>query len=141
MTPIEFLLEHRHEILKIYTGSPVETWGKLKDVIPVDGAMSENTFRALIKNFVETCQFYERLNEKLNTNDGDRNMETENAKQKINIDGWTIAKSGRYFRAFKKIGGKLHGVHLGSTIDGAGVKIQAKMKTISLGEQGAERMD
>ena len=147
MTPISFLLEHRHEILNTYTGSPVETWGKLAEVIQIDGAMSENTFRALIKNFVETCQFYERLNNELNNeiqrlnneinNKRGPKMETEAVKSRLNISGWTVAKSGRYYRAFKKIDGKLHGVHLGSNLHGAGVKIKAKMAAITSGEQGA----
>jgi hypothetical protein len=45
--------------------------------------------------------------------------------------GWTVAKSGRYFRAFKKIGGKLHGVHLGASIEGAEEKIKAKAEQIT----------
>jgi len=34
-----------------------------------------------------------------------------------NIDGWTVQHSGGYFRLFKRINGKLHGVHVGRVLD------------------------
>ena len=66
----------------------------------------------------------ERLNTKLNTLD-DTGLNT-----KLNILGWTVTKSGKYFRAFRKIKGKVHGVHLGKSLDGAESKIQVKQSQI-----------
>jgi hypothetical protein len=43
-----------------------------------------------------------------------------------NISGWTVAKSGGYFRAFKKVAGKLQGVYLGKDLNNAETKIKAK---------------
>jgi len=171
-TPISFLLHHRQQVLNAYTGSPGEAWGRLVAGVQIDSAMKENTFRTIIKPFVETCLFYEaglnaglnetidglnnerRLNTELNNqihelnNEIERlnaelkvsgsglnnideklnNLNTETAKS-MNIEGWTVAKSGRYYRAFRKINGKVHGVHLGLSLDGAAEKIRAKTIT------------
>ena len=182
-SPIKYLLQNRVQVLSAFTGSPTEAWKKLKDQIHVEKFMSENTFRSLIKNFVETCQHFEaglnetgaglnneqelnnqvqelnnrlntleglneklnneieRLNAKLNTfresglnktEERLNNMETEQGlNKKLNIHGWTVAKSGRYFRAFKKIKGRVQGIHLGLTLDGAAEKIKAKAEQIT----------
>jgi uncharacterized phage infection (PIP) family protein YhgE len=196
-SPIKYLLQNRKQVLSTFTGSPVEAWKRLKDQIQIEKAMSENTFRALIKNFVETCQFLEAgLNDGLNVSDtglNDRLNETvaglntqlnneqelntqlnnqihelnnrlntleglnsrlnneveqlnnklnkadepglnnidETVKQKLNIGGWTVAKSGRYFRAFKKINGRVQGIHLGLTLDDAADKIRAKAEQLT----------
>ena len=66
-----------------------------------------------------------KLNERLN------NIETEPVKSKLNIAGWTVAKSGKYYRAFKKIKGRVHGVHLGKNLDGAETKIKAKAESLN----------
>lgn len=34
-----------------------------------------------------------------------------------NIEGWTLTKSGEYFRLFKKVRGKVKGIHLGKVFD------------------------
>jgi hypothetical protein len=62
---------------------------------------------------------------KLNTN-VKQIAHDEPVKHKLNIAGWTIAKSGKFYRGFKRISGKLHGVYLGSSLEGAEEKIQAK---------------
>ena len=206
MTPIQFLLEHREKVLDAYDGSPVEAWRKLVDRVQIDKAMSENTFRTVLKPFAETCNFFndglnklntdnglnvrldemaelnkqlneelnnkrelnsglnyqvQELNDKLNTfqelnaelnnelvkfrlnasdgvelNKSNERLNTvgEQVKSKLNIAGWTVAHSGRYYRAFKKIKGKVHGVHLGKSLDEAEAKIQAKQKQLAGGE-------
>jgi hypothetical protein len=175
-SPIKYLLQNRVQVLSAFTGSPIEAWKRLKDKIQIEKAMSENTFRALIKNFVEVCQYFEaglntglnetidglnnqlndrlnnqvrelnnrlntleRLNEKLNNeierlNNTEKklnNMDAEQVKSRLNIEGWTIAKSGRYFRAFRKIKGRVVGIHLGLTLDGATEKIKEKAAQIT----------
>ncbi|KPA15976.1 hypothetical protein MHK_003817, partial [Candidatus Magnetomorum sp. HK-1] len=37
--------------------------------------------------------------------------------KKINIDGWSVQKSGGYFRMFKKINGQVHGIYIGKNLD------------------------
>ncbi|WP_028323317.1 hypothetical protein [Desulfatirhabdium butyrativorans] len=226
MTPIEFLLEHREKVLASPVDSAKESWRVLDAQTQIHEAMSENTFRVILKPFVETCRFYNtrlngrlnelaglnvklnkeletvkcelnnaerlnvelnktidrlneqlnnsqrlnaelnnsidrlndrlnesrRLNERLNSqlvkyrlnvfddvelnelntngqlNKSDKELNTmdEPVKQKLNISGWTVAKSGRYFRAFRKIKGRVYGVHLGLSLDDAETKIRAK---------------
>jgi hypothetical protein len=57
----------------------------------------------------------DRLNTKLNTLDAP-------VKLKLNISGWTVTQQDKYFRTFKKIRGKVHGVHLGKNLDDAAQK-------------------
>jgi len=52
-------------------------------------------------------------------------------KQKINIAGWSVQKSGGFYRAFRRIGGKMCGVYLGKTLDGAETKIKAKAESLN----------
>ena len=166
-SPIKYLLQNRVQVLSAFTGSPVEAWKRLVADIQIYAAMKENTFRTLVKPFVEVCQYFEaglnneqelnselnnkihELNNRLNTLEGlnsrlnneiERlnntegklnNMETEQVKSKLNIEGWTVAKSGRYFRAFKKINGRVQGIHLGLTLDKAAEKIQEKAAQIT----------
>jgi hypothetical protein len=139
----DFLLNNREKILEAFTGSPGKAWERLVPWIHIDEAMSLNTFRVLIVPFVETCRFYEaklqktdseavkcRLNESdelgLNNPDEKLNNHDKQAKQPLNISGWTVTKSGSYYRAFKKIDGKLRGIHLGKTLENAAEKIAKK---------------
>ncbi len=77
-----------------------------------------------------------KLNTGIGLNDSDRGLNTmdEPVKSKLNISGWTVAKSGRYFRAFRKIKGRVYGVHLGLSLDDAESKIAAKIEQIGGGE-------
>lgn len=79
-----------------------------------------------LNNELVKCRLNIPDSEQLN-NSGERlNMKTEQVKQKLNIAGWTVAKSGGYFRAFKKIKGRVYGVHLGRDLVNAEAKIEAK---------------
>ncbi|KPA13900.1 hypothetical protein MHK_005892 [Candidatus Magnetomorum sp. HK-1] len=42
--------------------------------------------------------------------------EEDKSKAKMSIHGWNIQKSGGYYRLFKKISGRVHGIYLGKTI-------------------------
>jgi len=85
MTPTGFLIQHREAVIELANDSPVsETWRRLVDRISIDKTMSENTFRVVIKPFMETCQFYnDGLNEKLNETITRLNEELNN-EQKLN---------------------------------------------------------
>ena len=78
----------------------------------------------------------EKLNIQLNKQHG-LNMEVKQGvvKQKLNIAGWSIQESGCYFRAFKKVAGKMKAVYLWKNLDDAETKIQAKQSQI----QGANK--
>ena len=65
----------------------------------------------------------ERLNEKLHEN--------QELNEKLQISGWTIGKSGKsgeYYRAFRKVSGKVHAVHLGRHLDLIDAKIKIDFK-------------
>ena len=48
-------------------------------------------------------------------------------KQRLAISGWSIQQDRHgYFRAFRKIGGKLKAIYLGKSLDGAEERIRAK---------------
>ncbi|MCX5880574.1 MAG: hypothetical protein NTU74_01800, partial [Deltaproteobacteria bacterium] len=53
-------------------------------------------------------------------------VKQEIVKQGLNIAGWNIQESGGYFRAFRKMGGKMKAVYLGKNLDGAEQKIRNK---------------
>ncbi len=163
MTPIQFLLEHREDVLLAYDGSPLEAWQKLVDRIHVDKAMTENTFRTMLKPFAETCRYFDgRLNEmtelneklnsriqelsdrlnvelnkelakyRLNVSDSELNVPDNKTPNRLNIAGWTVAKSGQYYRAFRKIKGRVYGVHLGKDLTDAETKISRKERQIKV---------
>lgn len=48
------------------------------------------------------------------------------------IDGWSIQFSGGYYRMFRRINGKLHGIYLGKKLDEelAREKIKRKMEDL-----------
>ena len=52
---------------------------------------------------------------------------------KSNIAGWTLAKSGDYFRLFKKVGGEVKGIHLGKVFDREKALEKIKSKEEELG--------
>jgi len=49
--------------------------------------------------------------------------EADIGKKTINICGWTITICNGYYKAFKKIKGKVHGVHIGKSLASAEIKI------------------
>lgn len=52
-------------------------------------------------------------------------------KQKMIIAGWSVQESHGYFRAFKRIAGKMKGVYLGKTLEDAEQKIRGKEKKLA----------
>jgi hypothetical protein len=49
------------------------------------------------------------------TEQADNTLNTD--KQKMIIAGWSVQESHGYFRAFKRIAGKMKGVYLGKTLE------------------------
>ncbi len=72
------------------------------------------------------------------------NMETENERLNnavkqtesdvpANVEGWTVAFTGGYYKLFKKVGGKVKGVHLGKVFDRDKAVEKIKAKEAELG--------
>ncbi len=61
---------------------------------------------------------------------------------KNNISGWTLTKSGKYFKLFKKVDGQVKGIHLGKVFDRkkAIEKINAKEDELGI-NQSSEKPD
>ena len=57
-----------------------------------------------------------------------------NDKQKLIIAGWSVQESHGYFRAFKRIDGKMKGLYLGKSLEGAEQKIRGKEKNLQSGK-------
>ena len=53
-----------------------------------------------------------------------------------NIAGWTLKESGGYYRAFRTIAGKVHGVYIGKTADPEIVKSKVSAKEKELENKG-----
>jgi len=58
-----------------------------------------------------------------------------------NINGWNVQHSGGYFRLFKRVNNKLHGIYLGKKCDEdlARKKIRKKMKDLKLAQQTTKK--
>ncbi len=83
MTPTGFLLQHLEIVQEATNDCPVsETWRALVEKIGIDKTMSENTFRVIIKPFVETCNFFnDGLNNQLNKTITRLNTELNNEQE------------------------------------------------------------
>lgn len=55
-------------------------------------------------------------------------------KHGLNIVGWNVQESLGYYRAFRKVGGKMKAVYLGKNLDGAEQKIMAKQEQLAGGD-------
>jgi hypothetical protein len=101
---------------------------------------------SLIDNLQElewSRQEITRLNNQLNTKKAqqetiktnEQSKDTlNNDKQKMIIAGWSVQESHGYFRAFKRIDGKMKGIYLGKTLKGAEQKIRDKEKNLQSGK-------
>jgi hypothetical protein len=63
-------------------------------------------------------------------------LERSNPLSENNIAGWTLKKSGGYYRAFRTIAGKVHGVYIGKTADPEIVKAKVSAKEKYLESKG-----
>jgi len=61
----------------------------------------------------------------------------------MSINGWNIQKSGGYYRLFKKISGRVHGIYLGKKInqDIARKKISIYMEKLANSKKGGLATD
>ena len=84
------------------------------------------------------------LTEKLATVSHDNNLaiatnEMEVSHKKIanqKIAGWNVTPFRGYFRAFRRINGKLHSLYLGKSLDDAEQKIRARQEQMAGGDPG-----
>jgi hypothetical protein len=60
---------------------------------------------------------------------------------KSNIQGWTLTKSGEYFRLFKKVRGQVKGIHLGKIFDREKAIEKIKNKEDELGINPSSEKD
>jgi len=70
----------------------------------------------LSKELNKVKQVKDELCEKLNKVKHDK-KEKSKKRVKMSIDGWSVQKSGGYYRLFRKIAGKVHGIYIGKTIN------------------------
>jgi len=160
MKPVEILVLHRARIQQLFseTGSWPKTYETMKNEFSEFAGMSLATFKQYSPILIELNKQLnneERLNSGLN-NDAELNtvkQELETVKQELNrlqelntglniqvkhetvkhglnIAGWSIQESKGYFRAFRKMGGKMQAVYLGKNLDDAEQKIQSKQSQI-----------
>ncbi len=80
----------------------------------------------------------DQVKQELDRSAGDRELnkviqdKADTVKQKLNISGWSIQQDRKgYYRAFKKINGKLRAVYLGKSLDGAVDKINRNLCEIT----------
>ena len=142
MKPVEILMRHRNRIHQVYSenGSWTKTYETLSTEINELAEMSVATFKQYAGIMIE-------FNKSLNSDDELTavKQELEQVKQElkkiqgpnpavkhgINISGWSIQESKGYFRAFRKMGGKMYAVYLGKTLENAEAKIGMKEQQIT----------
>ena len=125
MKPVEILIKHRNRIQQVFSEyeSLQKTYVALSSDIQEIAEMSVATFEHYAAILIE-------LNKSLNDCDELASVKQESTKQGLNISGWSIQESKGYFRAFRKMGGKMYAVYLGKTIDNAEAKIGMKEQQI-----------
>jgi len=133
LNPIDLMMKYRDVILSVHeeAESPKKAWGLLRERLPgfCEG-MSFNTFKQYFVPFV-------KISTGLEAEFKARYGIVEDSQKVKNIMGWTVQK-GRdgYYRLFKKIGGRVHGIYLGRALDveKAQARIRAKEKALGLDE-------
>ena len=129
MTDItETLIENRKEIVSALTNGTNRTtaWGELQRKFPGIGAW--NAFRPKLPLFLAFCKKIDEVEAKGRKTDRRVKRDGKNAK----VDGWNVVESGGYFRAFRRLNGKLQGVYIGKVFDPekAREKIRKKEKKL-----------
>jgi hypothetical protein len=146
MKPVEILIKHRNRIQQVFSEyeSLQKTYVALSSDIQEIAEMSVATFEHYAAILIELnkslndCdelasvkQELEHVRCQLNKIQGSSlSVKQESTKQGLNISGWSIQESKGYFRAFRKMGGKMYAVYLGKTIDNAEAKIGMKEQQI-----------
>jgi hypothetical protein len=165
MKPVEILVMHRERIQQLFLelGSWPKTYETMKNEFSEFAGMSLATFKQYspilielnkqlnnndglntVKQELETVkQELNRLQElnKLNNQGLNTGLNIQVKQETVkhglnNIAGWNISKSKGYFRAFRKMGGKMKAVYLGKNLDGAETKIQSKQEQLAGGDPG-----
>ncbi len=62
----------------------------------------------------------------LNSNVKQSKVKQSKPKQGLTVLGWSVQQSGGFYRAFKRVSGKIEGVYIGKDLSSAESAIQAK---------------
>ncbi len=141
----DWLYQNRESVLRAYAetgGSPQQVWKLFPEL---EGLTKFNSFKTYLKPIVEMLNRVERESgQELNKVKQNVELQTERlntVKQTEtgipgNVEGWTIALTGGYYKAFKKVAGKVRGVHLGKVfaLDRAVEKIRSKEIELGIGK-------
>ena len=95
---------------------------------------NEQELNEKLHNQLRELHEEQELNKKLNNDERlhEKLHENEQLHEKLKISGWTVAKSGEYYRAFRKVSGKVHAIHLGRHLDLIDAKIKIDFKSEQL---------
>ena len=148
---IEFIIQHLSAILAAHKqgGTSKAAWVILTGALPeIQNVMSFATFRQysvlivalsksgnlgsvkceLLNNDEELDSVKQEVNrlQELRHSVKQSKVKQLKPKQGLTIAGWSIQHSGGYYRGFRRVDGKIEGVHLGKNLDNAESRIAAK---------------
>lgn len=134
MTDItETLVENRKEIVSALTNGTnrKDAWRELQEKFP--GIGTWNAFRPKLPLFLAFCKKIDEVEAKAEQGRETDKHVKHNVKH-TKIDGWNVVESGGYFRAFRRLNGKLQGVYIGKVFDEekARERIRAKEKALNV---------
>lgn len=119
---LELLIEQAERILEVHRAgqSGPDTYRKLCEEFPVLGNMKFETFRIYLRVINQFELKYPIANK--------QTISYKLANHKI--AGWNVTPWRGYYRAFRRIGGKLHSLYIGRHLEDAEIKIMAKEAAI-----------
>jgi len=143
MSPFQILMKNRSVILAIYErqGSIRQTHNESMKVIPEIKEIKYNTFKQYMPRLIEIAKQLEEETQGLVLQKEELEQALQDLKnksdqsdippgEKIKVDGWNVVKGkDGYFRANRKIKGKVVSVYLGKKFneEKAREKIRAKI--------------
>lgn len=163
MTPSEILILHRERICYLFTEmkSWPKVFEQLSTELPNPIGMQLGTFKQYAPILLELTkelnkklnnaelnnavkQELEQVKQQLNTlqelnSQLNNQLELNNpvkqsrVKQGLTVAGWSIQCSGGFYRAFKRVNGKIEGVYIGKSLNSAESKIEAKAEQLRSG--------
>lgn len=119
---LEIMIEHAARVLEVRRSmeTMLNTYRQLCEEFPELSKMSFESFRVY-------CRAIDAFEKKYPiANKGTVSHKLANHK----IAGWNVTPNGKYYRAFRRIGGKLHSLYIGKSLEDAGAKIRTKEAAI-----------